>query len=206
DVPFGPRAGADPLAQPPRGRELRVRREAASGANRRAGEKQRHPRPRPLGVVDRRPAPAGVRRHGAPAPSTAGLPVLARAQHRVRALGPRAGGHDDGDEPRARSLSLRMRFPPVPRARDGANRLAPPARPRWHGAVLRRAGPPEREVAGGRDGVRLPAAEADRRDEARQRLHGPRARRGRAPAPRGPETPNPQPPPPPAPPPALPSH
>ena len=73
---------------------------------------------------------AGVRRDGASAPSTPRLPVLARAPHRVRALRLRAVGHDDGDERRARPLSLRMRLASVPdaRHRDGSTRssCAPP--------------------------------------------------------------------------------
>ena len=108
-----------------------------------------------------------------------GYPFSLALEHRVRALGQRAVGHDHGDERRARSLSLRMRFAPVPHARHGADRLARPARPRRHGPVLRRAGPPDRQVVGRGDGVRLPAAAADRLDAARQLLHGPRARRRR---------------------------
>ena len=82
-----PGPGPAPMAEPPRGRKLRVRRAAAPAPADRAGDAQRDPRPRPRARLDGGRARADPGRHGARARAAARLPVLARAQHRVRALG-----------------------------------------------------------------------------------------------------------------------
>ena len=56
---------------------------------------------------------------------------------------------------------------------------ADPPRPGPNGAVLGRSRHPHRPGRRAADRARLPAAEADRRDAARPRVHGPRAGRGR---------------------------
>ena len=87
----------------------------------------------------------------------------------------------DGDEHRPRRLSVRERRAPVPDASARATvdtvLLRAPGR-----TVLQLRRARASRVARARRGhrLRLPAAEADRRDEARQRVHRSRARRGRA--------------------------
>ena len=183
DVHVGPRPGADPVAEPARGR--RATSSTGRGTSSpldRARAAQRDPRPRALGRVDGRRARAAPGRDGARAPPAAGLPVLARAQHRVRALGrrPRACG-------RRRRTSGAMPCPygsgahPYLTVGTADRRHRDPARARATRAARRRARHPDRH------GVRrrarsydFRAAAADRRDEARPRVHRPRARRGRA--------------------------
>ena len=177
DVYLGTRTGAAPVAEPAGGRQLRVRGTTPPARAERARHANRDPRPRPLGVVDGGRARAEPGRDGAPAPPAAGLPVLARAHYRVRALRRRAARGHDGDESRARRLPVRRRRSPVLDRRHRDRRPGDPASAGRHDARIRRARPTGRRSTGRRHGARLPQAEADRRDEARQRLHRPRARR-----------------------------
>ena len=186
DVHVGAGAGADPVAEPARGRDLRVRRSASPAPADRAGKRQRDPRPRPLGGLDRGRARAASRRDGARAPSAARLSVLARSRDRVRASEEGLTRAHDGDERRHRCVSVRERRPSLSRRRDadsGRGRA-----PRARKAVLRsddRGIPVGTASVDGAE-LRLPGAATDRRDEARPRLHRPRARPGRARARRAP--------------------
>ncbi len=128
--PSGPRAGADPVAEPAGGRQLRVRGRAAPAHARRTGQRQRDPRPRPLGWMDGRRARAAPSGHGAPAPPPARLSVLARPRDRVPAVrgGPR--GADHGHERRLAGVPIRDRRPSISVGRHADGGLGCPARRR----------------------------------------------------------------------------
>ena len=177
---LGTRPDADALAEPHRGRQLRVRRQASSAPAHRARKAECDPRARSLVHVDcRRPQPR-PRRDGVHAPAPAGLPVHGRAQHRVRTVGPRACGSRNRDEHRIGAVSVRSWGASVSQAGRADRRLAYAARPGPHRLRVRRAKPPHRDDLGGRDRVRLPLASSCGHDEARYLLHGPRTRRRRS--------------------------
>ena len=171
DVHVRARAGADAVAEPAPGRQLRVRRAAPPA--RRSTEPETSNAIHGLvrwarwTVGAREPRPS---RDGARAPSAARLPVLARAQRRVRALrdglAVRTTATNIGAEPCPYGSGAH----PVPDARDAEVDSVDPARPGADGAALRRARHPDRRgpVEGTEYDFR--AAAADRRDEARQRF------------------------------------
>ena len=177
--PLGSRPGPDPLAEPHRGRELRVRRSASPARADRAGERQRDSRPRPLGALDGCRARSAPGRDGARACAPTRVSVHVADQRRVRAGDGRPHGADDGYQRGGVGLSVRGRLPSVLHRRDGDGRFRDPPPPCGDRARLRRPRPPADGRASRRHRVRLPAAEADRRDEVRPRFHGPRPRGGR---------------------------
>ena len=128
DVHLGTGAGADPVAEPTAGRELRVQGTAPPASTDRARHADRDPRARSLGVVDGGSPGGEPGRHGARAPSAAGLPVLARAQHRVRALRRRSPCADNGDQPRPGALPVRSRGTSLPDGRNRNRRSGDPQR------------------------------------------------------------------------------
>ncbi len=178
------------MAEPAARRQLRVRRAAPSARAERARERERDPRPRPLGAVDDRRAGAAPGRNG-----TCSL--------RNRAIRSRCGSRieyslsDDGLTVRTTATNvgasacpygsgahpyLTVGTPTVD-SRDPAH---PPPKP----CCADDRGLPPRLQPGRGHGVRLPPAQADRRDEARPRFHRSRAWRGRA-RPRRPRRPSP---------------
>jgi NADH:ubiquinone reductase (H+-translocating) len=100
DEQLRPRSGPDPVAQPNRGRALRVPGRDASAAARRRSRAGRDPRARALGDLDGGRARAASRGHGSPPPSPAGLPLRARPERRVPPLGTRDAGADLGHQRR----------------------------------------------------------------------------------------------------------
>ena len=158
------RAGADPVAEPDPGRQLRVRRAPAPAPDRRRRGAGRDPRPRPLGGLDGRRARAGPGRDGARAPSAARLPVLARARHRVRALGRGPAGAATATNLGTSPCPYGAGAHPYLTVGTPTRRLADPARAGADGAAVRRARHPGRRRLRGGHGLRLSPAEGDRRD------------------------------------------
>ena len=75
---LGAGSGANPVAEPARGRQLRIRRQAPSTPTERAGAPQRDSRASPLGRMERSRAGGTSGRDAACPPSTARLPVFAQ--------------------------------------------------------------------------------------------------------------------------------
>ena len=90
DEQLRPRPGADPVAKPARGRQLRVRGDPSPAPDRRRPGAGCDSWAGPLGDLDRGRARATPGRDGAHAASPARLPVLARPGDRVSALRRRA--------------------------------------------------------------------------------------------------------------------
>ena len=139
---------------------------------------ERDPRPRPLGRV----AGAGATSRTASCSGTCsiaqpGYPFSLRAADRVRAVDDRPHRTDDCDEHRSRGLPVRKRGAPVSDAGNEDGRRGRARGAGANGTSLGRPGHPDRHGRGGRHGARLPRGAANRPGEARQRLHGPRARR-----------------------------
>ena len=108
-----------------------------------------------------------------------GYPFTLALRIEYDAVSRRAPGLDDGDQRRPGRLPVRERRAPVPHRRHGDGRLGVPALSRVDRAPDRRARPSGEHPVGRRHRLRLPAAEANRLDAARPRLHRPRARRRR---------------------------
>ena len=175
DELFGPGAGPDPVAEPAARWQLRVQRAPPPTPAERAATPQRDPQPRPLGCLDRLRPRAAPRRDGAHPLSATGLPLFPQAQHRICIVGPRAPGADDGHERRHRPVSLRERRSSVPDRRDRNRRSSDVARARAKRPAVQRARPSGRHGNRAEHGIRFPAAEADRLDDTRPRVHRPRS-------------------------------
>ena len=126
------------MAEPDSGRPLQLRRRGPPAPSRRRRGAGCDPRPRPLGVVDRRRARGGPGGDGARAASAAGLPVLAGPQHRVRCSRTRAcaSGRPPptaGREP----VPVRERQPSLPRDRRAQRGFAHAARAGAHRCCAR---------------------------------------------------------------------
>ena len=179
---LGARPGADPVAEPGRGRQLRVRGTAAPARAHRAVVGHRDPRSRPLRRRGRSPRGNRI----VPCSSTSS--THSRATRFSLALGIEYSLSPDGltraddrDEHRRRRLPVRRGRPSVPDARHGERRPADAVHPGSEPCVRSdERGLPTGTEAGRGDGLRLPPVEADRDDEARQRLHRAGARRRRA--------------------------
>jgi len=107
------------------------------------------------------------------APSTTWLPVFARNQHRVCAIGQRTPGEDNGHQPWHGPVSLREWRSSIPDTRDRRHQSFDVARTWANRPAVRRAGPSDRYASRGGYGIRFSAAEANRLDNARPCVHRP---------------------------------
>ena len=133
--PIGPRTGSDPVAQPARGRALRLRRTFSRAPAERARASQRDPRPRPLGHLGCGRSPVGPGRDGARAGArNPAIRSRSSSPSSMRCLASRPSRADDRYQRRERDVPLREWRASLPDRRDGDRRPGGHASPGAHGA------------------------------------------------------------------------